>query len=77
MTDIPFFSAFAEAKKCLNKAHEDSCMFDESTLKAAMFDEDNPFCENGKDPQKSGVSWAQAKTLPLFISSMVVLFAIS
>ncbi|KAL9954000.1 hypothetical protein ACROYT_G041487 [Oculina patagonica] len=69
-------SAFAEAKKCLNKAHEGKCNFDESTQKAAMFDEDNPFCESGKDPQKSGVSWAQATILEVFISSMVVLFAV-
>lgn len=70
------FSAFAEAKKCLNKAHEGKCNFDESTQKAAMFDEDNPFCESGKDPQKSGVSWAQATILEVFISSIVVLFAV-
>lgn len=74
--DTPFvFSAFAEAKKCLNKAHEDSCNFALSTRQAAEFDEDNPFCENGKDPQKSGASWAQVTTLPLFISSFVELFA--
>ena len=37
-----------------------------------MFDEKNPFCESGKDPElkKSRVSRAQGSTLLLFTTSI-------
>lgn len=68
-------NAFAEAKRCLKKAHNDTCNFALSTRQAAMFDEDNPFCASGKDPQQSAASWVQVITLPLLISSLAGLFA--
>ena len=40
-----------------------------------MFDEYNPFCADGKDPQPGAASWAQITTLPLLISSFAGLFA--
>ena len=65
------FRAFAEAKKCLNKAHKDSCSFDEETLKAATFDDENPFCEDGKDPkQKSGAGGAGAIAAAVYLFSL-------
>jgi len=64
-----------EAKRCLKKAQSDTCSFDLITKQAAMFDEDNPFCASGKDPQQSAASWAQVTTLPLFISSFAGLLA--
>lgn len=64
-------TAFAEAKKCLNKAHKDSCSFDEETLKAATFDDENPFCEDGKDPkQKSGAGGAGALAAAVYLFSL-------
>ncbi|PFX25814.1 uncharacterized protein LOC111329841 [Stylophora pistillata] len=64
-------TSFAVAKKCLNKVHEESCNFDESTLKAILFNDENPFCENGKDPLKNGVNGAQATIPFLFVISIV------
>ena len=67
------FSSFADAKKCLNRAHEESCNFDQSSSKATMFGDDNPFCENGKDPLRSGVNGGQGTILFLFITSIAFL----
>ena len=41
-----------------------------------MFDDDNPFCEGGKDTKKSGVSQAQATSILLFIYSIAMFFVI-
>jgi len=61
-------NAFSDAKKCLNKAHQEFCTFDEDTEKAAMFGDENPFCEGGKDPLKSGADSASARAAILGLS---------
>ena len=38
-----------------------------------MFGDDNPFCENGKDPLRSGVNGSQGTILFLFITSIAFL----
>lgn len=68
-------NAFVEAKICLREAHNDACNFTLNTKQAAMFDEYNPFCADGKDPQPGAASWAKITTLPLLISSFAGLFA--
>lgn len=64
-------SAFLVAKRCLNKAIQDNCAFNEATVSAVMFDNENPFCEGGKDPQTAGANSRNAKAatvLPIIFS---------
>lgn len=69
-------SAFSEAKKCLNKATQDYCVFNEATMKAAMFDNENPFCEGGKDVLRTEADGKKANAATLFVilCSMVLSF---
>lgn len=69
-------SAFSEAKKCLNKATQDYCVFNEATMKAAMFDSENPFCEGGKDVLRTEADGKKANAATLFVilCSMVLSF---
>ena len=61
---------------CLNDAHRKSCPFSEEAQQAAAFGIDNPFCEGGKDPKKSGADGtsAQAAMVLLFVYSIAVYF---